>query len=101
MKVFIEGGFHIATIVVIAIVAVFSFLPTIPFLFKKNYKLANQYFWLMMLPLSIMLTGPMIVIIFNEGFAQVGWVFYFALLPVAVIYHLIIAVYCIKRATSK
>lgn len=100
MKVFINGGFHIATIVILAVVAVFSLLPTIPFLLKKMHKLANYYFWLMAAPTGILLTAPMIAIIFNKEYAQVGWVFYFALFPVAVIYYLVIAVYCVKRAMS-
>ena len=75
MNAFIEGDFHLATIFVIVVVSIFSVFPVIPLLIKKLYRPARRYYLLMAVPISIGLTAPMLAIIFDEGFAQVGWVF--------------------------
>ncbi|WP_372370367.1 hypothetical protein [Candidatus Uabimicrobium sp. HlEnr_7] len=100
METFIKGGFHIATIVVIVVVGFLSLLPVMPFLLKKLYQKARHYFLIIFAPTCIILVSPMVAIIFDKAYAQVGWVFYFFLFPVAVVYYLIMSVYCLKRYKS-
>lgn len=97
MNAFVDGGFLSASIVVIFVVAACSALPVIPFLVKKKYSQANFYFWLIDIPITIALVGPMVSILFDEGYGQVGWVFYFAAIPFSVIYYLIILIFLVVK----
>jgi hypothetical protein len=97
MDLFFDGGFLSAVLMVVAVVAGFSLLPVIPFLVKKKYRQANFYFWLIDIPITIALTGPMLAILFDEAYAQVGWVFYFGLFPISVLYYLGMVVYVVVK----
>lgn len=95
-NVFVDG-FLPAIVAVVLVVALFSFLPVIPFLVKKKTKEARFYFWLIDLPISVALAGPMMAVLVDEGFAQVGWVFYFVTFPAAVLYYLIMVIYLVVK----